>query len=118
MLMEERDDTVVIDVRNAYESAIGHFNPPPTGAKLIDPKMRHSGDFPRWLNQPETQEQLKGKRVMMYCTGGIRCERASAFLNELTEVCDKFDTQVRPCADARRARAHKFLLTSLFTAHI
>lgn len=94
MLMEERDDTVVIDVRNAYESAIGHFNPPPTGAKLIDPKMRHSGDFPRWLNQPETQEQLKGKRVMMYCTGGIRCERASAFLNELTEVCDKFDTQV------------------------
>ena len=39
MLMEERDDTVVIDVRNAYESAIGHFAPPETGAKLIDPKM-------------------------------------------------------------------------------
>ena len=33
-------DTVIIDVRNAYESAIGHFQPPPDGAELLDPKMR------------------------------------------------------------------------------
>jgi predicted sulfurtransferase len=39
-------ETVIIDVRNAYESAIGHFAPPPGGAKLIDPKMRNSHDFP------------------------------------------------------------------------
>ena len=34
-------DAVIIDVRNAYESAIGHFQPPEGGAKLIDPKMRN-----------------------------------------------------------------------------
>ena len=40
--MMEAPDTVIIDVRNAYESAIGHFQPPPGGAELIDPKMRNS----------------------------------------------------------------------------
>ena len=39
-------ETVIVDVRNTYESAIGHFAPPPGGAKLIDPKMRNSHDFP------------------------------------------------------------------------
>ncbi len=43
--MLQQPDTVVIDVRNAYESAIGHFQPPSTGATLIDPKMRNSKDF-------------------------------------------------------------------------
>ena len=43
--MLRQSDTVVIDVRNAYESAIGHFQPPSTGATLIDPKMRNSKDF-------------------------------------------------------------------------
>ena len=55
------------DVRNAYESDIGHFNPPEGGAKLLDPKMRTSADFPKWLNAPETKAQLKDKTVMMYC---------------------------------------------------
>ena len=58
-------DSVVVDVRNAYESCIGHFQPPAGGAELVDPKMRNSRDFPRWLNMPETQEKLNGKRVMM-----------------------------------------------------
>jgi predicted sulfurtransferase len=79
-------DTVIIDVRNAYESAIGHFQPPDGGAQLLDPKMRNSTDFPRWLNAPETKEKLQGKTVMMYCTGGIRCERATALLNQMTEA--------------------------------
>ena len=85
--------TVVIDVRNAYESAIGHFQPPPGGAELLDPKMRNSNDFPYWLNLPETREKLNGKRVMMYCTGGIRCERATALLNEVTATDPTFKTQ-------------------------
>ncbi len=93
-MLEEKDgNTVVIDVRNRYESAIGHFQPPPGGAELVDPLMRHSVDFPRWLAMPETQEKLNGKRVMMYCTGGIRCERASALLNEMTESTPGFRTQ-------------------------
>eukprot|EP00613_Pedinella_sp_CCMP2098_P072224 CAMPEP_0171907228 /NCGR_PEP_ID=MMETSP0993-20121228/6840_1 /TAXON_ID=483369 /ORGANISM="non described non described, Strain CCMP2098" /LENGTH=447 /DNA_ID=CAMNT_0012539415 /DNA_START=52 /DNA_END=1392 /DNA_ORIENTATION=- len=83
-------ETVIVDVRNTYESAIGHFAPPPGGAKLIDPKMRNSHDFPGWLNKPEVQQELNGKRVMMYCTGGIRCERASALLGEVAAATPGF----------------------------
>ena len=86
--MMESDDTVIIDVRNAYESAIGHFQPPPGGATLIDPRMRNSHEFPKWLNAPETQAKLTGKKVMMYCTGGIRCERASALLDSMAAQSD------------------------------
>lgn len=64
----------------------GHFQPPPNGAKLLKPKMRNSADFPGFLNQPETKKELQGKTVMMYCTGGIRCERATALLNQMTEA--------------------------------
>ena len=74
----QESDTVMIDVRNHYEAAIGHFVPP--GAKWVDPKMRKSTEFPIWLDKPETRETLKGKQVLMYCTGGVRCERASALL--------------------------------------
>jgi predicted sulfurtransferase len=79
-------NTVVIDVRNHYEAVIGHFQPPfnvngeDEPPKYIDPKMRKSTEFPAWLDHPETQEELKGKQVLMFCTGGIRCERASALL--------------------------------------
>jgi predicted sulfurtransferase len=88
-----KPNTVIIDVRNAYESAIGHFAPPPGGAELIDPKMRNSSDFPKWLNAPETKAKLQGKEVLMYCTGGIRCERATALLNQLTEATAGFETK-------------------------
>lgn len=56
-------EQVIIDVRNAYESAIGHFAPPEGGAELIDPKMRNSHEFPKWLNAPETKQKLQGKKV-------------------------------------------------------
>jgi predicted sulfurtransferase len=46
----------------------------------LNPKMRKSTEFPAWLDDPATQQQLQGKQVLMYCTGGIRCERASALL--------------------------------------
>jgi predicted sulfurtransferase len=92
MLSKKDNNTVVIDVRNAYESAIGHFAPPPGGAELIDPKMRNSHDFAGWLNLKETQQKLTGKKVMMYCTGGIRCERAAALINQMTTVSHDFKT--------------------------
>jgi len=90
--MQEKD-TVIIDVRNAYESDIGRFKPPEGGATLLDPKMRTSKDFPKWLNAPETKDQLKNKTVMMYCTGGIRCERATALLNQITDAEPEFQTK-------------------------
>ena len=86
--MMAEPNTVIIDVRNAYESAIGHFQPPPGGAELLDPKMRNSHEFPKWINAPETREKLQGKKVMMYCTGGIRCERATALLDQLEQTSD------------------------------
>jgi len=79
-------DTVIIDVRNHYESVIGHFTPPPNGAQLIDPKMRKSTEFPLWLDKPETKKLLQNKQVLMYCTGGVRCERASALLRTKMET--------------------------------
>ncbi|EOD41954.1 hypothetical protein EMIHUDRAFT_194568 [Emiliania huxleyi CCMP1516] len=83
-------DAVVIDVRNAYESAIGHFAPPEGGATLLDPKMRNSREFPKWLADEKTKEALSGKKVLMYCTGGIRCERATALLDEMVKADPTF----------------------------
>jgi predicted sulfurtransferase len=80
------DETVVVDIRNHYEAAIGRFDGQlrakggGLGAEYVDPKMRKSTDFPSWLERPETKEKLKGKRVLMYCTGGVRCERASSYV--------------------------------------
>ena len=63
-------DVAVIDVRNDYEVAIGSFD----GA--IDPGTRHFRDFPDWLRNTPA---LHGKRrLAMFCTGGIRCEKATA----------------------------------------
>jgi hypothetical protein len=71
-------NTVVIDVRNHYEAAIGHFVPPSKGEgvkngeeppKWLDPKMRKSTEFPVWLDRPEIKAEMKGKQVLMYCTG-------------------------------------------------
>lgn len=86
--MKEKD-TVIIDVRNYYESQIGAFKPPIGGAELIDPKMRKSTEFPAWLDLQETKERIKGKNVLMYCTGGVRCERASALLRGKLEGEDR-----------------------------
>jgi predicted sulfurtransferase len=65
-------NTVIVDVRNSYESAIGNFAPPPGGAELIDPQMRNSIEFPKWLSDERTQKKLHGKKVLMYCTGKTR----------------------------------------------
>lgn len=77
-------DTVVIDIRNRYEADIGNFGGQQHsgGAELIVPDVRKSTDFPEWMKSSETREKLQGKNVLMYCTGGVRCERASAFLKK------------------------------------
>lgn len=67
-------DTVVIDTRNDYEVSIGTFD----GA--IDPQTRSFREFPRWLNAHHND--LAGKKVAMFCTGGIRCEKATAFAKQ------------------------------------
>jgi predicted sulfurtransferase len=72
----EDPNTVVIDVRNFNEALIGKFNPP--GAKYIDPCMRVSTEFPQWVQ--DNRKDWEHKDVMLYCTAGVRCERASAYM--------------------------------------
>jgi UPF0176 protein len=66
-------DTILIDARNDYEVALGHFE----GA--IDPETRSFGDFPDWFDAHAAQWRAQGKRIAMYCTGGIRCEKSTAY---------------------------------------
>ncbi|XP_059440033.1 rhodanese-like domain-containing protein 6 isoform X2 [Corylus avellana] len=67
---------VLLDARNLYETRIGKFNAP--NVETLDPGIRQYSDLPSWID--DNSEQLKGKRVLMYCTGGIRCEMASAYI--------------------------------------
>ena len=65
-------DVAVIDTRNDYEVAIGTFD----GA--IDPETQSFGEFPAWWEA--NKDRFHNKKIAMFCTGGIRCEKASAFL--------------------------------------
>lgn len=76
MLENKDDDTMLIDVRNDYESKIGHFE----GAVL--PDLENFRDFPQFAEALRQQIDPKKTKIMMYCTGGIRCELYSALLKE------------------------------------
>ncbi|HEY7809718.1 MAG TPA: rhodanese-related sulfurtransferase [Allosphingosinicella sp.] len=69
-------DTIVIDTRNAYEVSAGTF------AGAIDPQTESFRDFPAWFRRERARLLGEGKqpRVAMFCTGGIRCEKSTAFL--------------------------------------
>ncbi|MFF2754173.1 rhodanese-related sulfurtransferase [Psychrobacillus sp. NPDC058041] len=68
----QAEDTIVIDARNDYEFDLGHFR----GA--IRPDIRNFRDLPEWML--ENKEMFEGKKVLTYCTGGIRCEKFSGWL--------------------------------------
>lgn len=65
-------DVAVIDTRNDYEVAIGTFD----GA--IDPETKSFGEFPQWWE--ENKHRFHNKRIAMFCTGGIRCEKSTSYL--------------------------------------
>ena len=69
-------DTAVIDTRNEYETRIGKFK----GA--IEPNTGNFRDFPEWAAH-WAESADRSKRVAMYCTGGIRCEKSTAFMKSL-----------------------------------
>ena len=71
----KRDDVVLVDTRNDYEVEIGTFE------KAINPKTETFKDFPKWVD--ENKELFKGKKIAMCCTGGIRCEKSTAFMKML-----------------------------------
>ena len=71
----EEENILLIDTRNDYEYSIGTFK------DSINPKTQKFRDFPKWLkNQDYTTEDKNSKKVAMFCTGGIRCEKASSLM--------------------------------------
>ena len=71
----EEENILLIDTRNDYEYSIGTFK------NSINPKTQKFRDFPKWLkNQDYTTEDKNSKKVAMFCTGGIRCEKASSLM--------------------------------------
>ncbi len=73
-ILDDKEDIVIIDTRNDYESEIGRFR----GA--IIPNIETFKEFPAWIKK---QTHLKNKKIVTYCTGGIRCEKATAYMKEI-----------------------------------
>ncbi|SEJ27409.1 UPF0176 protein [Bhargavaea ginsengi] len=68
----QRDDVVVLDARNDYEYDLGHFR----GA--IRPEVETFRELPEWVR--DNREKFEGKKILAYCTGGIRCEKFTGWL--------------------------------------
>ncbi len=68
----DESDTVILDARNDYEFDLGHFK------NAIRPDIGNFKELPTWIN--EHRSELEGKKILTYCTGGIRCEKFSGYL--------------------------------------
>ena len=71
-MYENNDDVIVLDTRNEYETRVGLFE------NAVDLQLDTFRDFPDAIEQ--LPEEYKDKQIIMYCTGGIRCEKASAVM--------------------------------------
>ncbi len=67
-------NTVIIDTRNDFEYDYGHFQ------NALNPNTERFSHFPDFVHKHAAQ--LQGKKIAMYCTGGIRCEKASAWMQQ------------------------------------
>ena len=76
-------EAVLLDTRNIYETRVGHFGVP--NLETMFPNTRKFSSLPLALNTEEAVEALAGKDVFMYCTGGVRCERAGTYLRALSD---------------------------------
>lgn len=65
-------NTVIIDARNDYEYDLGHFR------NAVKPEIKNFRQLPNWIR--ENKEQFEGKKILTYCTGGVRCEKFSGWL--------------------------------------
>lgn len=68
----EEDDVLILDVRNDYEYDLGHFK------NAVRPPVKSFKEFPEWVR--ENLSSYKDKKILAYCTGGVRCEKFSGFL--------------------------------------
>lgn len=74
--VDQNNKFVLLDARNVYETRIGKFTTP--NVETLDPEIRQYSDLAAWIDN--NSERLCGNHVLMYCTGGIRCEMASAYV--------------------------------------
>lgn len=72
----KRDDVVLLDNRNSFEFRLGRFK------NAIDPGVTNFRDFPNYVKEHVAEWKAEGKKVALYCTGGIRCEKTSAWMRE------------------------------------
>jgi UPF0176 protein len=67
---------VLIDNRNSFEYRLGHFR------NAVNPEVNNFRDFPAFIEAHVAQWKAENKRIAMYCTGGIRCEKTSAWMKD------------------------------------
>ncbi len=74
----EDEETLIIDTRNFYEVSLGTFK------KAVNPETNNFREFPKWLdeNLSKLTNNNIDKKIAMFCTGGIRCEKATTFLKK------------------------------------
>ncbi len=72
-----QDDVLLIDNRNSFEYRLGQFR------NAVNPEVTNFRDFPEYVKAHIDEWKAEGKRVAMYCTGGIRCEKTSAWMVDL-----------------------------------
>ena len=69
-----QDNVLILDARNAYEHSIGSFQ------NAIQPDTTNFREFPDWVDKLEQSSTSKDQEIAMFCTGGIRCEKASSLM--------------------------------------
>ncbi len=73
---------LLLDVRNVYESRIGYFVDPHTGEPAARPPIRRFSQWPQYIEHHLQDLRGKEKQIVTYCTGGIRCEKATRWMQE------------------------------------
>ena len=77
-LMDDKN-IILIDTRNQYEVSIGSFE------NAVNPNIKNFREFPEWVsnNLLNDKAKIKNKKIAMFCTGGIRCEKSTSYLKSL-----------------------------------
>ncbi|CAG8951062.1 hypothetical protein HYFRA_00006460 [Hymenoscyphus fraxineus] len=87
------EDITLLDVRNHYESRIGYFIDPKTGDPALRPPIRRFSQWPQYVrkymtnsvDEDKEKKKQKGKQILTFCTGGIRCEKGARYMQENME---------------------------------
>jgi UPF0176 protein len=68
----KEENVIILDARNDYEYDLGHFK------NAVRPDVKNFKEFPKWINK--NSDIIKNKKILTYCTGGVRCEKFSGLL--------------------------------------